>query len=47
MAEIITIGETMAVIVPNGKGRLSEVDGFGLHGRLPDMKGCEEGKNEG
>jgi len=24
-----------------------EVDGFGLHGRLPDMKGCEEGKNEG
>jgi len=30
MAEIITIGETMAVIVPNGKGRLSEVDGFGL-----------------
>lgn len=30
MAEIITIGETMAVMVPDGKGRLSDVDGFGL-----------------
>ena len=30
MAEIITVGETMAVMVPSEKGRLSNVGGFGL-----------------
>jgi len=30
MAEIITLGETMAVMAPSGEGRLSSVESFGL-----------------
>jgi len=36
MAEIITLGETMAVMAPSGEGRLSSVESFGL--RIADAE---------